>query len=289
MTIDQALRSAADEFRSQNVSSSPRLDAELLLGSVLKKSKTELMLERSKELTTTEMTAFLALVERRKTLESIAYILGEREFYKSTFQVGPGVLVPRPETELIVEDVAEFSKARLVKKILDLGVGSGCLGLSCLVDNSEATLVGVEISEAALGFAKKNAKALGLESRVQWIHGDVDVVRSTLPAGDFDVVVSNPPYIGRDEEIDPGVKKFEPHGALFSENRGLEHLQSWAKVAIQCLKPGGLMVFEIGAGQGAEILSFFEKTRAFEDLRIKQDLAGLDRRVWGLRAQINKG
>ncbi|MBX9768790.1 MAG: peptide chain release factor N(5)-glutamine methyltransferase, partial [Bdellovibrionales bacterium] len=262
---------------------SNRLDAELLLGEVLGKSKTELILLSKNELTDEQNQNFLSLVERRKAGEPVAYILGRRDFYKSTFFVGPGVLIPRPETEHIVEDVVEYASTHEVKRILDLGVGTGCIGLSCLLELPEAMLVGIEKSEEALEFAEKNADALDLSNRVEWLEGDVEEYAEDINPEPFDVIVANPPYIGRGDTVMPAVVKYEPHQALFSKNDGYYHLQSWAKVAIPRLRPGGLLVFEIGAGQGPQILNFFEKTQAFEELRIKKDLAGLDRRLWGIR------
>jgi release factor glutamine methyltransferase len=283
VTIEEALKSAQEEFRSQNVSSSSRLDAELLLGKVLGKNKTELIFLSKMQLSTKDAKYFSELVARRKSGEPVAYILGQRDFYKSTFEVGPGVLIPRPETEHIVEDVVEYAKTHTVTRILDLGTGSGCIGLSCLLELSSARLVGVEKSAMALGYARRNGIEMGLDSRVQWLEGDVENVVLQMEPGFFDVVVANPPYIGLEEEVQPGVFNFEPHEALFSPNRGFSHLESWAKVAIPRLRPGGLLVFEFGSGQGVEILYVFEKTQAFEEPRIRKDLAGLDRRLWATR------
>lgn len=283
MNIEEALRFAEAEFNSANVGTSNRLDAELLLSEVLQKDKIQLILMAKSELNDHQHQNFFALVERRKAGEPVAYILGRREFFKSTFFVGPGVLVPRPETEHLVEDVVEYAKTHQVTQILDIGVGSGCIGLSCLLELPMATLVGIEKSDAALVFAEKNADLLGLSNRVEWLEGDVEEYAEDLNPALFDVIVSNPPYIGRGDSIMPDVFKFEPHEALFSKNQGFYHLESWAKVAIPRLRPKGLLVFEIGAGQGPQILDFFEKTQAFEELRIKKDLAGLDRRIWAIR------
>lgn len=286
MTIKDIIEKTTQHFKQKGFASA-RLDAELLFGYALNMRRIELYLHFEKPLSEAELEKCRDVVRKRSAGEPVAYITGQREFYKATFLVGPGVLIPRPETELLVEEAVEWVKKNHPNsnvKILDLGAGSGCISLSLAKEFSNSEVVAIEKSEKACDFFSKNKDKLNL-SNAQLICADVNTFTG-LEKQSFDVVVSNPPYISADDiNVEEAVKKFEPHEALFSNQGGVEALVQWSKLAASLLKPSGLCIFEIGAAQGQVAQKIFKDLNAFSEIRILKDYAGHDRFVFSIKSK----
>jgi len=225
----------------------------------------------------------LALADRRAAREPMAYLTGSREFWGLGFWVGPGVLVPRPETETLIEAVLEaLPEQQLPLRLLDLGTGSGCLLLTLLTLYPEATGIGVDRSAAALRWALRNRRQLGLEHRALLVQGSwLDAVQ-----GPFDLVVANPPYIETAEARDPETA-FEPEAALLAGADGLDAYRAIAGPAVSVLRPGGLIVLEIGAGQAPAVAAILEAA-ALAAVDRRNDLAGRPRAIIARRPAVRR-
>lgn len=221
------------------------------------------------------------LVARRARGEPVAYLTGDREFYGRPFRVSPAVLIPRPETEMLVERALAAIDARRdgTISVVDVGTGSGCIAVTIALERPAAQVLATDVSRDALEVARANAARLGAVQRVRFTHDTL-----TGPADAVDVIVSNPPYIAeRDREfVMRDVRDFEPSGALFAGIDGLDVIRKLINRAAVALRPGGSLLMEIGAGQAAAVLELMERA-GFEDLRTTSDLAGIARVVEGTR------
>ncbi len=264
-----------EAFFRKKEGASPRLDAEVLLARVLGISRVSLYMMHDRPLSEEEVSAYRALVARRAKGEPVAYILGEKEFWSRPFKVGPGVLIPRPETEFIIERVkCQFSNQPL--SILDIGTGSGILAITLALEFPLSQVVAADVSSEAIGFAKENAVTLEAVDRITFIEGDFF---KSLPQQKFDLIVSNPPYIatGELESLPTSVKDFEPRLALDGGNEGLAFYEKIGKCAPALLNPDGFLIVETGeenAHQAAEIFRMNGFTAS-----VFKDYAGLDRIV----------
>lgn len=295
MQLKDVLQKTTQFFRDKGFSS-PRLDTELLMARALQWDRMKLYMNYEYALTEPELTACRELVKRRASGEPVAYILGARDFYNHSFVVSSGVLIPRPETETIVQSVLDwwrsFEDETVALDIVDLGCGSGCIGLSIAAEVPTAKLVSVDIAETPVRTTRLNAERLAVANRSQVLQKDV----SELELQDFEpafkglasVIVANPPYIAEDDEqVEANVRKFEPKEALFSPDGGLFHIRNWATKAADLIVVSGLVIFEIGYEQGQQVKKVFEETGAFEDVTILKDLAGMDRFVRAIRRGDN--
>jgi release factor glutamine methyltransferase len=289
MKLKEILEKTTHFFREKKFDT-PRLDAELLLAHSLGFSRMDLYLKFDQPLAEAELEKCRVAVRRRATGEPVAYILGEKGFFGNLFFVDSSVLIPRPETELLVEAVLEEVKKRDWQqrplKILDLGCGSGCIGLSLLKELPGSTATLVDISEQALSTAKKNTEKLQLSDRCEFILGDA----ANLVFAPADIVVANPPYIATaDDRVQKEVRQFEPHQALFSEENGLAALNAWSKNIVKYLKPEVIVAFEFGIDQSSLVLQHFKSLQIFSEFRIVKDLAGLDRHILATRKGESHG
>lgn len=279
MTLREALRAAQERLTRAGVDS-PALSARLLAGRVLGLDAVRVLTEGCRVLSEAERAAFEALAARREQGEPVAYILGEREFYGLSFRVGPGALIPRPETELLVDTARESFPEDAALRFLDLGTGSGALAVALAHVFPAARGLALDRSPAALEIARDNAVRLGVAGRLEVVRADFT---APLPARDVDLIVANPPYVSWREyaELDREVAGFEPREALLSGDArgdGLEHVRGLAPRAAAALRPGGLLLVEIGWLQGAagvEVLR--DPALGLKDVRVLRDLAGLDR------------
>lgn len=280
MKLNEVLTKTIQFFKDKKIETA-RLDAELLVAHALQIPRIQLYVRYDSPLNESEVNLCREYLKRRAQGEPVAYIVEEKGFFGLAFKVKPGVLIPRPETELIVEEVLNHIKLNPKEKIriLDLGAGTGCIGFSILKNCPEAELVSIEKSEIAMSVLKENCEQLELTSKVQMIHQDVDLVDFTQ-IGLFDYIVSNPPYIDQsDVEIEVNVKKFEPSEALFAKDQGLQCLKSWSQKAIPALKKDGLMLLEMGYKQGPVMLTHLKEFSSINSVEILKDLSGLDRIV----------
>ena len=278
MILKEVLDRTVKFFKEKNLDS-PRLDAELLISRALNFRRIDLYLKFDQPVGDSELSACRDLVRRRSMGEPVAYILGEKDFFGLLFKVDSRVLIPRPETELLAEAALKFFANRKEEplKVLDLGCGSGCLGLTLAekLPQSEVTLV--DLSPEALAVARANAESLGVFQRCQWISGDA--ARLDLPNESFDLIVANPPYIAvGDPRVQSEVAKFEPSLALYSEEEGLQSLKSWSKNAVRLLKPRGWIGFEFGIDQEESMRDHFQDLE-LRNIQIIKDLSGLARHV----------
>jgi release factor glutamine methyltransferase len=239
---------------------SARLEAELLLAHVLDVERLRLYLDADRPLLDQEVDAYRELIKRRARGEPVAYLTGKKEFYGIEFEVTPDVLVPRPETELIVDRARQLEP----KSILEIGTGSGCIAIACAVRLPEATVVATDISEKALEVARRN----DVTGRVDFRQGDLfDPVSER-----FELIVSNPPYVA-DGAAMPDVEAHEPHLALFAGEDGLDVLRRLLPDAKKHLEPGGTLLCEIADEQSAAVREIAEPH--YEEITFHADLAGM--------------
>jgi len=281
MKLKDVFEKSVQFFKDKNIETA-RLDTELLLAYVLKTERVQIYMKYEQPLNELEIQSCRNVIKRRSLGEPVAYITGEKGFFGENFAVGEGVLIPRPETELIVEESLAFIKQHAIQepKILDLGAGTGCIGFSILKNCETATLISIEKSEAAFKFLKKNQENLKLIERSQLLLSDV--LSADLTFEKFDIIVANPPYIAaNDTQTEANVKKYEPSEALFSANEGLADILAWSQKFKDQLNSPGLMLFEIGHQQGALLKSYFEGLKQYKntdsEVKIIKDLSGLDR------------
>lgn len=266
MKIREALQTAAERLAS--ASGTPRLDTELLMAHALGVERETLLLSHLDE---EAPSTFAPLLARRAAGEPVAYITGRRAFWTIELEVGPGVLIPRPDSESLMEAaLAHFGEAGPAT-VLDLGTGPGTLLLAALGQWPGATGLGVDISERALAYARRNAGRLGLAGRARFRRGDwADGI-----SGRFDLVLCNPPYVEAGAELSSEVAEWEPAEALFAAADGLSELRRLAPALPPLLAPGGVACVEIGAGQRPAAAILFEAQGLAVSFR--RDLAGVER------------
>jgi release factor glutamine methyltransferase len=248
MRVREALTAAAG--RLAGASDTPRLDAELLMAQALGVEREALL---QSDFGAAVPDGFELLLARREAGEPIAYILGRRGFWTIELEVGPGVLVPRPDSETLIEAAVDHFRGRAPERILDLGTGPGTLLLAALDQWPQARGLGIDASEAALGYARRNAARLGLARRVELRRGDW----AEGVAGAFDLILCNPPYVESGAALPRDVADWEPHEALFAGADGLDAYRRLAPQVPPLIGSGGLACFEVGAGQAATVAALF--------------------------------
>lgn len=271
MVDSSSVRTAIAEAAARIASETPRLDAELLMAHALGVSRQAMLLSR---LDGPAPEGFAALVERRVAHEPVAYITGSRGFWTIELAVGPGVLVPRADSETMIEAaVAHFAEGEGPKRVLDLGTGPGTLLLAALAEWPEASGVGIDASRTALEYARANAERLEMAGRAAFRTGDW----AEGLDGSFDLILCNPPYIGTGEQLDPEVRDHEPVIALFAGADGLDDYRRIVPDLPRLLAPGGIAVLEIGWTQSEAVCALVRAA----GLRpaVRKDLGGRDRVV----------
>lgn len=265
--INRALGEAARDLEGS--SDTARLDSELLMAEALHIDRDKLLLSPPDR---DVPKRFWEMVERRKAGEPVAYITGRRAFWNIELHVGPGVLVPRPDSEVLISSAIEhFDRTDGPKRILDLGTGPGTLLLAALDVWPNATGVGIDVSRQAMSYAAANARRLEFEARVKFREGDWAKGLKEK----FDLILCNPPYVPEGAEVGAGVREFEPDEALFAGSEGLDAYRTLAPQLPELLADGGLAAVEIGHDQAAAVTSLLER----DGLRAKvaQDFGGRDR------------
>lgn len=271
MSITAALQQATVKLTVASVS--PRLDAELLLAHALGIERADMLLHRDD---LQLPSSFETFVDRRLTNEPIAYIIGKQDFWDLSLKVTPDVLIPRPDSETIIDWIAEIFADTPPRNILDIGSGSGALLLASLSVFQNARGIGLDNSSGAVSVARENAMLNNMSDRCEFILGDwtkSDWDREW--AAEFDLIISNPPYIGNDEKLMDDVAKFEPASALYAGDDGLRDYQTLIPTLHKILTKNGRIFFEIGQSQAQSVTKIANEYSY--KVQIKQDLAGLDR------------
>jgi len=278
------IRSLLDEGAAKlaRASDEPRREAEVLLGAALGRSRAWLLANPDERVLDCEATdRYEAFLTRRAHGEPVAYLLGEKEFWSLPLRVGPGVLVPRPETELVVERALAHVPRDSDLDVLDLASGSGAIALAIASERPRCRVVATDLAAAAIAATRENALLLGLGERVSVLQG---AWFAPVSGRSFDLIASNPPYIATgDARVEPGVRRYEPANALFAGPTGLEALEAIAGGARRHLRPGGWLVLEHGDLQGAAVRALLARA-GFEDVLTSRDLAGRERCTEGRSA-----
>ncbi len=272
-TVLKLLQWSADYFREKGIESA-RLNAEQLLSATLEMDRVALYVNFERPLNAGELSRYREKVQRRAGREPIQYILAETEFWSLPFQVNPAVLIPRADTEVLVEEA--LKKIDGCSSVLDIGTGSGAIAIALAHEKPELQVTALDCSEGALEVARDNARRNGVEGRVACLVGDL----KNLPPGPFDMIVSNPPYIpSRDwAQLMPEVRDHEPRLALDGGDDGLEAYRRIAVQSVRVLPPGGWLLVEIGVGQAADVTALF-KAAGLTDVAQRDDYAGIPRVV----------
>ena len=275
---------ASEHLKSKGFENS-RLEVERMLGGVLSLSRIELYLAFDRPVDETDRDRFRALYRRRLAREPLQHILGETEFREVRLKTDRRALIPRPETELLVEIALDFLRGRENPLVADLGAGSGAIALSVASEIPGARVVAVDLSDDALLLADHNARQLGLQSAVTLVSGDM--LDALVGRGPFDAILSNPPYIATAEidTLEPEVRDHEPRMALDGGPDGMDILRRIIGGAPAHLKPGGLLLLEIGEGQGETLRTEAERSQKFSSVEIIPDLAGKDRILKAVRGE----
>lgn len=280
ITAAAAVRAAARRLEAAGAPAEQAMvDAGVLMRGLLGWSLADWLLHQQRPLDQAQFDHFDRLVARRTTGEPVAYLLGAREFYGRTFRVSDAVLIPRPETELLVDRAMAWLRDRGPAQVVDVGTGSGCIAVTLALECPQIEMQATDVSAAALAIAEANATRLG--ARVRWHHTNLlDQVAAPL-----DLIVSNPPYVpeGDRAELMRDVRDFEPAAALFGGGDGLDVIRQLLPQAWARLVPGGGLMMEVGAGQRAAVTSLLVES-TFRDVTWWQDLQGIDRVVTCTRA-----
>lgn len=281
LTVAEALLWAVGYLSLHKVPDS-YVDAEYLLAYVLGCRRKDLLVHPEKGLSNEEMDRFRDLIERRGRREPVQYITGEVEFRGLLFRVNGDVLIPRPETEILVEGAVNSLKERDINgaTVLDLCAGSGCIAVSIAKELPYSSVYAVDISAGAIEIARENAKRHGVEDRIIFLVGDLfEPVEPLDLEGKIALIVSNPPYVSKKEMegLQPEIKEYEPLHALYGGEDGLDFYKRIIHESPFYLSPGGLIIMEIGYGQADSVKGLLEKGGVFTHIEVKKDLAGLDR------------
>jgi release factor glutamine methyltransferase len=285
-TIRRVVAWSSDDFRARGIPS-PRLDAELLVAHALEIDRVRLYMDLDRPLLEAELSKVRELVTRRRKREPIAYILGRRELWSRRFEVGPGVLIPRPETEVLIERALALLPEDASGPVVDLCTGSGCIAITLAAERSRLEVDATDLSPEALAIAARNASEHAVEQRVRFHRGDLF---AALPEPrEHALIVCNPPYVAERDRatLEPDVRDHEPALALFGGGDGLEVIRRLGAEARRWLAPGAAILIEIGAGQSSEVSELLRASGLIE-VCAHRDLAGHERVIEGARPATDR-
>jgi len=276
LNVEKVLKNTTLSFKRKGIAS-PGLDAETLLSCYLKTDRPGLYMNFERLITDEELKGFSRWVERRKGGEPVAYIVGRKEFWSLTFEVNPRVLVPRPETEFLVEEVLELCSDinDHNMNILEIGTGSGAISVAIASELEKVRVVATDTVEDVITLARKNAGNNGVTGRIDFLCGNLFEPVS----GKFDIIIANPPYISEEEfaQLPPEVRDFEPREALLAGSEGTEFHHDLVVEGSRYLKHGGWLLMELGTGQKDAIESMLGKNTAYDSIGFRTDYAGIER------------
>jgi len=275
-----ALAATSTEYLQKKGIESARLDAELLLARALNlPSRLELYLQYNNPVSASQLAEYREMIRRRAGREPVAYILGEKEFYSLMFHVNQCVMIPRPETEFLIDETLQFCREKkLIKpRILDIGTGCGAIACAIAAHIHEAKVVATDISDEAISIARENTARLGLSDKIDFVLADGP--EPFIGQNHFDLLLSNPPYVDPDQSdiLAPEVTLFEPHQAIFGGADGLSLIRRIISSAPAILADQGLLAFEIGLGQKDIVSELISKTDDLQLLRFVSDYSGIPR------------
>lgn len=278
-TVRQLLQEALTKLCLAGVET-PILDAEVMMANALGCSRTDIMAHGEAEPSRESAQKFQQWTDRRSRREPLAYILGSREFYSNTFEVTPAVLIPRQETEFLVEAAIAALQDKPSPSAADIGLGSGCVAISIAKAVPDSIVYGTESSPDALAIARRNAEHLGVQDRSRFMEGDLFEPLAGLR---FDIIVSNPPYIPSVDidSLQPEVVEYEPHQALDGGRDGLDIVRRLVSDSTGYLNYEGTLAIEIGVGEAATVECMF-RSNGFQDVRSIKDYSGIERVVIGV-------
>ncbi|MFA5251886.1 MAG: peptide chain release factor N(5)-glutamine methyltransferase [Phycisphaerae bacterium] len=281
-TIQKLLNWVAEYLKNKGIDS-PRLSAELLLSYVLGLKRIELYTQFEKIVTEQQLDRLHDFVERAGKHEPIAYLAGKTEFYSLELEITADCMIPRPETELLVERAIEFLRTHSGKQfVCDLCTGSGCIAAAIAKNYSDCRIIATDICDAALSVAAKNVEKHGLAERIKLLCGDLfDPIVPHLDVEKFDLIVCNPPYISTAEfeKLGKNVKDYEPKLALFAGDEGLDIYRRIIERAGEFLKPDAALMLEIGYNQGQAVRQLLDQANCFNKVTIEKDFHDNDRIV----------
>ncbi len=265
-----------------------KIDAEYLLSHILKCKRQELYLSSERQLTNEEINIFKGFIQRRSKREPLQYIICEEEFRGLVFKVTRDVLIPRPETELLVEEAVKIIERQRAEgkrqkvNVIDLCTGSGCIAVSIAKEIPDSKVYATDISEKALAVAKENAKGHGVEDRITFLQGSfLEPLKNLGLEGKIDIMLSNPPYVSKKnmEKLQPEIKEYEPPLALYGGKDGLDSYRTIIPQSLPYVKKEGYLILEIGYGQAEGVKEPFAKHPSYGEIEIIKDLSGIERVV----------
>ena len=273
MNIDKAINEATQVLRKNNIMSS-KLDSEILMSKVINKDRNFIFLNLNQVIEKKSLDYFRNLVKKRSCGKPIAQLTGKKDFWKYEFQVNNKVLIPRPDTEIIIEEVLRITKNKFKLKVLDIGVGSGCIILSILKEKRDFYGIGIDVSQNCIDLSKKNTLNLGLKNKVKFFKTDVD----NFNHGKYDLIISNPPYINKIDfkYLDRDVVNFEPKIALNGGIDGLSEIRKVINKSSELIKINGKLILEIGFDQKKQVKKLL-KEKGFYINKVLKDYARNDR------------
>jgi release factor glutamine methyltransferase len=279
ITVLESINRSSEFLKNKGIES-PRINAELLLAHILNCKRLNLYLAFDRPLTEEELEKYRSLLKRRINFEPLQYIIGKVEFYGIDFIVNSSVLIPRQETEILVETIIEQYKSNDSLKILDIGTGSGNIAVSLAKNLDKSSVMALDISEEALKTAKENALLNSVSDKIEFIKNDF--LNEEFNNHDFDIVVSNPPYVSINEfeTLRPELKTYEPKIALTDYNSGLSFYKRISERSGSLLKQGGNLFFEVGIGQYSKV-SEIMSDNGFQNIRVIKDYQNIERVISG--------
>ena len=279
MRLSEAITKGANILKKNNIPSF-FLDSEILIGKILDKKREFIILNQNLEIQKNDYLKFISLIQKRGSHIPLAYLTKSKDFWKSEFYVDNRVLIPRPDTEIIIEEILSIFKVKKINNFLEIGVGSGCIILSILNEIKHLKATGIDISQKALEVCKINSKKMGLNSRLKLYKTDID----KFDIGKYDLIVSNPPYICRSDlnNLMKDVIGYEPKNALNGGNDGVFEIRKVVKKSSKLLKKNGKLVLEIGHNQKDKVINML-KNNGFFIQKVIKDLGQNNRCITSIK------
>lgn len=280
LTVLESINLSTEYLKNKGIES-PRINAELILAHILKLKRLELYLSFDRPLKEEEIVLYRQFLKRRSEFEPLQYILGTVNFFGLDLKISPSVLIPRPETELLTEEIINEFKDKEFIKILDVGTGSGNIAITLAKFIPNSIIIATDISRGAIDIATENAKSNGVSDKINFIINDI-FSPENLPENNFDIVVSNPPYITTEDfkNLNKELKDYEPKAALTDSSNGLSFYDIISSKCNIYLKKGGKLFFELGHGHSENVQNIMKKNHFF-NISVKKDFQNIDRIIRG--------